>query len=98
MRRCALSLRSCPLTSTFHSMRCLTAVVLAVILLAGCDLPGAAHSSSSITATPTATPEPPLARDTVYWSRGDMLFALRASDGQVRWKIGGWSVTLPSGN
>jgi outer membrane protein assembly factor BamB len=80
----------------------LAAVLLTFALLAACSLPGGAPSSArsakSARPAPTATPESLLARETVYWSSGDLLFALRASDGQVRWKVGGWSVTLPNGN
>ena len=79
----------------------LVAVFLTLTLLPACSLPfGASPSARSSTPSPTATPTSPLATETVYWSRGDILFALRASDGHVAWKFGGWTVTfpLPSGN
>jgi outer membrane protein assembly factor BamB len=82
----------------------LAAVVLTLTLLSACSLPvGAspsAESARSATPAPTATSTSPLANKTVYWSRGDVLFALRASDGHVAWKFGGSTVTfpLPSGN
>lgn len=84
-------------THAVRSARRLAAVLLTLALLTSCALPSGTHSSSASTPTPTVTPDP-LARDTVYWSRGNMLLALRASNGQVRWKIDGWSVTLPNGN
>jgi outer membrane protein assembly factor BamB len=76
--------------NVMHPIWHLAAVLLTLALLSACSLPGGAspatNSAKSATPAPTATPEPPLARKTVYWSRGNMLFALRASDGQVRWK------------
>jgi outer membrane protein assembly factor BamB len=68
----------------------LAPVLLTLVLLAACSLPGgappSAHSAKSAPPARTATPAPLLARKTVYWSRRNMLVALRASDGQVRWK------------
>jgi len=75
------------LTSVVRPASRLAAVLLALALLAACSLPGGAPPSSKT--APTATPEPPLARETVYWSQGGMLLALRASDGQVHWQAGG---------
>jgi outer membrane protein assembly factor BamB len=79
----------------------LAAVFLALTLLPACSLPfGMSLSAKSSTHALTATPTSPLATQTVYWSKGDLLFALRASDGHVAWTFGGWTVThpLPDGN
>lgn len=79
----------------------LVPIFLTLILLSACSLPfGASPSGKSSTITSTATPTSPLATETVYWSKGDLLFALRASDGHVRWTFGGWTVShpLPDGN
>jgi outer membrane protein assembly factor BamB len=88
--------------SVVHPVWHLASFVLTLALLAACSLPlGAppsAKSARSATPAPTATSTLPLASETVYWSRGDILIALRASDGRLRWKVGGWTVTLPSGN
>jgi hypothetical protein len=65
----------------------LAAVFLTLTLLASCSLPfDASPSAKSATPAPTATSTSPLATETVYWSRGDILFALRASDGAVLWR------------
>src|SRR5215467_11613619 len=80
----------------------LATVFLTLTLLAACSLPFGASSAAdparSGTPGPTATSTSALAGKTVYWSQGTVLFALRANDGHVRWKVGGWTVTLPSGN
>jgi outer membrane protein assembly factor BamB len=34
----------------------------------------------------------------VYWSQGNYLWAFRASDGQVRWKMDGWTGLVPNGS
>jgi outer membrane protein assembly factor BamB len=71
----------------------LAAVFLTLTLLAACSLPfGSSHVANpahSASPAPTATSTSPLASETVYWSGGGFLFAVRASDGHVRWKVGG---------
>jgi len=77
------------------------AVFLMLPLLSACSLPfGVSPVAKSTRPAPSAATSSPLATATVYWSRGDILFALRASDGHVDWKFGGWTVThpLPDGN
>ena len=81
-------MRAGPLIRLFQAL-----LMAALLLVSGCALPwtttGASHP------TPSPTPESALARRTVYWSQGNYLWALRASDGQVRWRVGGWSGSLP---
>jgi outer membrane protein assembly factor BamB len=76
-------------------IRLFQALLMAALLsVSGCALPwtptGASHSR------PSPTPESALARRTVYWSQGNYLWAFRASDGQVRWKMDGWSGLVPN--
>jgi outer membrane protein assembly factor BamB len=70
----------------------LAAVYLTLTLLSACSLP--------FGASPAARFVSPLAAEMIYWSKGNTLLALRASDGHVAWKFGDWTVTspLPSGN
>lgn len=72
-------------------------VLLAALLVtAGCAFPPYPGSSRPVhRPTPQTTPSSPLASQTVYWNQALSLWALRASDGHVRWNIGGWSGPLP---
>ena len=71
-------------------------LMVTLLSVSGCALPwtpiGASHPR------PSPTPESALARRTVYWSQGNYLWAFRASDGQVRWKVGNWDSILPNGS
>jgi outer membrane protein assembly factor BamB len=81
-------MRAGPIIRLFQAL-----LLVALLLASGCALPwtttGASHP------IPSPTPESALARRTVYWSQGNYLWAFRASDGRVRWKVGGWSGSLP---
>jgi outer membrane protein assembly factor BamB len=87
---------------TTHVLRVLwrlacCSLIIPLLMLSGCALPWTTATAPHTTISPT--PESALARRTVYWSQGNYLWAFRASDGQVRWKVGDWSGSLPnSGN
>ena len=74
-------------------------LLVVTLLAAGCAVPAAPWESQSTQLTPrpapAATPVSPLANHTIYWSQNVWLAALRASDGQPRWRIGNWSQKLP---
>jgi outer membrane protein assembly factor BamB len=63
--------------------RPLLIALLALLGVSGCALQGRS-THHQLTAT-TATPASALTASTIYWSQGDHLWALRASDGQTLW-------------
>jgi outer membrane protein assembly factor BamB len=76
-------------------VRLFQAVMIATLLsVSGCALPWTTTGASY--PRPSPTPESALARRTVYWSQGNHLWAFRASDGQVRWKMDAWSGLVPN--
>ncbi len=78
-------------------IRLFQALLMAALLsVSGCALPWTPTDASH--PTPSPTPESALARRTVYWSQGNYLWAFRASDRQVRWKVGNWDNILPNGS
>jgi len=68
----------------------------AVLLVLSLWLGGCAQPWASAHPTPAATLVSPLTHRTAYWSQNAYLWALRASDGQVAWKVGGWTGPLPN--
>ncbi len=77
----------------------LVALLAALLIVASCAFPPYPGSSRPVRSPiPTTTPTSPLASQTVYWNQALSLWALRASDGYVRWHIGGWTGPLPDCN
>jgi outer membrane protein assembly factor BamB len=79
-----------------HHRRVRIIMLLAMLLMiSGCALPSlSGQPSGTHRHIPPAATVSPLASQTVYWSQDLSLWALRASDGHLRWRIGNWNGPL----